>query len=116
MNMSERITYLRQKKGWSQSDLARNVKIGQSTLHGYESGARAAPGMSVEVAARLARAFGVTLDYLYGMYDDDPQEQAPTAPRKVRKVTAAPGQAAPAAVKRTRGRQRQQEDAHARAV
>jgi len=70
MNMSERITHLRKKKGLSQAELARRAKVGQSTLNNYESGVRAPLGMSVEVAQRLARALGVSLDYLTGMYDE----------------------------------------------
>jgi len=70
MTMGERIVYLRKKKGWSQAELARQAAIGQSTLHGYESGTRAARGMSVDVAIRLARALGVSVDYLGGMYED----------------------------------------------
>jgi transcriptional regulator with XRE-family HTH domain len=74
MTIGERITYLRNKNGWSQAELARRAKIGQSTLHAYESGNRPAQGMSVEIAIRLARELGVTVDYLVGVYEDDESE------------------------------------------
>ena len=79
MTIGERITYLRNKKGWSQAELARRAKIGQSTLHAYESGNRPAQGMSVEIAIRLARELGVTVDYLVGVYEDDESELLPAA-------------------------------------
>jgi|ERR1051325_5995689 DNA-binding XRE family transcriptional regulator len=75
MTMEERITYLRKKKGWSQAELARQVSIGQSTLHAYEAGNRPAQGMSVEIAMRLARVLGVTVDYLVGVYEEASAEE-----------------------------------------
>ena len=80
MTMGERITYLRNRKGWSQAELARQARIGQSTLHGYESGTRAARGMSVEVAMRLARALSVTIDYLAGVYEEEDVSELQPAP------------------------------------
>jgi transcriptional regulator with XRE-family HTH domain len=80
MNIGERITNLRQKKGWSQAELARQATIGQSTLHAYESGTRAATGMSVDVAIRLARVLGVTVDYLVGVYEEHERQSAPVEP------------------------------------
>jgi transcriptional regulator with XRE-family HTH domain len=71
MKMKERIIHLRKKKGLSQAALAREVAIAPSTLHGYEAGNREAKGMSVDVALRLARALGVTVEYLVGAYDDE---------------------------------------------
>ena len=76
MTIGERITYLRKKKGWSQARLAREAHIGQSTLHAYEAGNRPAHGMSVDVAIRLAKVLGVTVDYLVGVYDESEQEAA----------------------------------------
>jgi len=80
MNIGERITNLRQKKGWSQAELARQAAIGQSTLHAYESGTRAATGMSVDVAIRLARVLGVTVDYLVGVYEEHERQSVPVEP------------------------------------
>ena len=71
MTIGERIRHYRIRRGLSQSELARQAQIGQSTLHGYESGARAAGGMSVDIAKRLARALGITVDHLVGAYEED---------------------------------------------
>jgi transcriptional regulator with XRE-family HTH domain len=81
MTMGERIVYLRNKKGISQVELARRANIKQSTLHGYESGARSAEGMSVARAMRLAEALGVELAYLCGRYEGEPMRPAPADKR-----------------------------------
>ena len=80
MTIAERIVILRNKKGLSQAELARRAGIGQSTLHGYESGTRKAHGMSVAIARRLARELGVTVDYLIGVYEDGTGEPCPLTP------------------------------------
>jgi transcriptional regulator with XRE-family HTH domain len=72
MSISERITYLRKKKDMSQSELARRCQMPQSTLHSYESGARSASSMHISTAKRMAEVFGVSLDYLCGVYEDEP--------------------------------------------
>jgi transcriptional regulator with XRE-family HTH domain len=79
MEMGDRIAHLRKKKGMTQAELARLAHIGQSTLHGYESGNRPAIGMSVDVARRLAQVFGVTVDYLCGAYEDEDVRSEPAA-------------------------------------
>src|SRR5262245_10715961 len=71
MTIGERIKHYRIRRGLSQSELARQAQIGQSTLHGYESGTRPAGGMSVDIAKRLARALGITVDHLVGAYEED---------------------------------------------
>lgn len=70
MTVGERIVMLRNKKGLSQAELARRAHIGQSTLHGYESGTRSTQGMSIAIAKRLASELGVTVDYLIGVYEE----------------------------------------------
>jgi transcriptional regulator with XRE-family HTH domain len=74
----ERIVYERTQKGWTQSELAHRAGIKLPTLNALEHGRRRGGGLAVEIAQKLARALGVTLDYLTGMYDDE-QEKVPTA-------------------------------------
>ena len=69
MTIGERIKALRHKKGWSQRELARLAGIRRATLIDLETGA--SPGTRTDIARRLAKAFGVTLDYLAGMYGDE---------------------------------------------
>lgn len=63
MNLSNRITELRKQKGWSQSELAKNIEVSREIVGRYERG-DAMP--SIDIAKRLADAFGVSLDYLVG--------------------------------------------------
>ena len=54
-------------------ELARRTRIDVATLSRLESGARAYP--TAEQALRLARALGVTTDWLLGMYDEEMDSQ-----------------------------------------
>jgi transcriptional regulator with XRE-family HTH domain len=59
--VSKRVRSLRERMGWSQSELARRAGIGVSTLSDIESG-RSAPRLDTVVA--LANALGVPLETL----------------------------------------------------
>lgn len=54
---------LREKQGWSQTDLASKSGVSRVMIGKYERG-EAVP--SVEAAKKIADAFGVSLDYLVG--------------------------------------------------
>ena len=54
----------RAKKGWSQEDLARESGVAVNTIARYESG-RNMP--SLNVAAKMARALGCSIDELAGL-------------------------------------------------
>jgi putative molybdopterin biosynthesis protein len=60
----------RTRRGWTQSHLGDLVGISRQSLAAIESG-RAVP--STDVALRLARAFGVPLEELFHLPDDDGQ-------------------------------------------
>lgn len=61
MTLGEKILRLRKEKKWSQKDLAKMIGTSGPVLGRYE---RDEITPSVEVAKKLAEAFGVTLDYL----------------------------------------------------
>lgn len=63
MKTSKIIMDLRKEKGWSQGDLASKTGISQVMVGKYERG-DASP--SIEVAKKIADAFGVSMDYLVG--------------------------------------------------
>jgi transcriptional regulator with XRE-family HTH domain len=77
----ERLRQLREARGWSQRELADRASVPYFTIYRCERGTHGEPRVSV--AARLARALGVSLDVLadtYGdvMRDDDESEQLAT--------------------------------------
>ena len=61
MNMGDKIVRLRKEKGWSQQELAKIVGTSGAIIGRYE---RSEMVPSVEVAKKLADAFGTTIDYL----------------------------------------------------
>jgi len=63
MDLHSRITELRKQKGWSQSELAKQIQVSREIVGRYERG-DAVP--SIDIAKRMADAFEVSLDYLVG--------------------------------------------------
>ena len=63
MNTGKIIANLRESKGWSQSDLAKNCDVSRVMIGKYERN-EAVP--SIEAAKKIADAFQVSLDYLAG--------------------------------------------------
>jgi transcriptional regulator with XRE-family HTH domain len=61
MAIADKILSLRKERGWSQQDLAGKISTSGPIIGRYERGEMVP---SVEVAKKLAEAFGVTLDYL----------------------------------------------------
>lgn len=62
-NIGEKIANLRKKRGMSQSQLAKELNIGTSTLGMYETGKRSP---NPEMLNKLADFFHVSVDYLLG--------------------------------------------------
>lgn len=60
-NIGERITLLRKKKNWSQTDLSKAINASREAIGKYERG-ETIP--SVEVAKKIADVLEVSLDYL----------------------------------------------------
>lgn len=63
MNIGSIVTALRDKNGFSQSDLADKSEVSRVMIGKYERG-EAIP--SVDAAKKIADALGVSLDYLVG--------------------------------------------------
>lgn len=63
MNIGSRITTLRKEKNWSQTELGKLVGVSREIIGRYE---RNDVLPSIEVAKKIADAFGVSLDYLVG--------------------------------------------------
>ena len=63
---AERLKELRQEKGLSIQALAREVKIGSSSLYRWENCQADVKGSQLVI---LAKYFGVSIDYLMGLED-----------------------------------------------
>lgn len=63
---AERLRSLRQEKGWSQQQLADELKLSKSSVNMYERGERE-PGF--ETMESIADLFNVDMNYLYGRTD-----------------------------------------------
>lgn len=71
-NLAKRLSHLREERRWSQKELAKKADLTQAAISQYESGDRA-PRQDALVS--LARAFGVSVDYLLAEDEaDDPLE------------------------------------------
>lgn len=80
MEFANRLRKLREKHGLSQNALAKTSGVAQAVIQRLEAGNRDVEHLSVGVARRLARALGVTVDYLIGVYDEERKfEPAETA-------------------------------------
>jgi transcriptional regulator with XRE-family HTH domain len=68
MDFSKRLVEARKQKGWSQSELADMVDSTSITIGRYE---RNEIKPSIEVAAKLAVALGISLDFLAAITDNN---------------------------------------------
>ena len=80
----ERLKRIREKRGWTLRELAERSGVPYETIYRCEHGTHQEPRVSV--AAHLARALGVSLDVLAGVYDqnDIDEDAAPSPPKRQR--------------------------------
>jgi len=73
LNIGSKVSLLRKAKGWSQSDLAEQINASREIIGKYE---RNENSPYLEMALKMAKALGVTVDFLLGeseytTYDQD---------------------------------------------
>ncbi len=73
LNISDKISTLRKERKWSQTELAKQIDASREIIGKYERGENLP---SIEMALKMAKAFGVTVDFLlgegeYGSFDKD---------------------------------------------
>jgi transcriptional regulator with XRE-family HTH domain len=73
MKLHEKLTNLRKQQGWSQTELGERAKVHIAHISRLENG-KSQP--SVDMLFRLAKAFGVTMDYLM---DEEADEAVPVS-------------------------------------
>lgn len=74
MSLGQKLRQLREKRGWSQNELSRQTGVRQALLSELESGKKL--DTTGQALKRLARALGVSVDYLVGMYDTADEDAA----------------------------------------
>jgi transcriptional regulator with XRE-family HTH domain len=72
-----RVKRVREERGLSPQELATKAGTSYQTIWRIEAGKHAEPG--IYIARSIARALGVTLDYLVGMHEDKDSEETPAA-------------------------------------
>ena len=77
LNIGSKIILLRKEKGWSQGGLAEQIGASREIIGKYE---RNENSPSLEMALKMAKAFGVTVDFLlgegeYSSYDKETVER-----------------------------------------
>lgn len=65
-----KITEARKAKGWTQQELAERLGVTQQAVQRYESDRR---DLKASILRRLSETLGVTVTYLIGMTDDEPE-------------------------------------------
>jgi transcriptional regulator with XRE-family HTH domain len=93
--IGERLKHLRHARGLTLRQLAELAHVPQSTLSCVETGTRAGSKLSLETGKRLARALGISLDVIAGVYEDnagkgDVEATPPPPARRSQTRTAAP--------------------------
>jgi transcriptional regulator with XRE-family HTH domain len=74
MTFGTRLRRLRERRGWSMSELAEISGVRYRAIYRLEHGIYT--DTLTETAAKLARALGVSLDVLAGVYEADLREDA----------------------------------------
>lgn len=69
MTLGERIALKREEKGFSQRELARIAGLSHAQVSDLERGRRRTAGL--DVAKKIARALGVSIDWLAGNLEAD---------------------------------------------
>jgi len=73
LNIGSKISLFRKEKEWTQGDLAEQIVASREIIGKYE---RNENSPSLEMALKMAKAFGITVDFLlgegeYSSYDQD---------------------------------------------
>ena len=91
-SIGERLKRLRKSRGLTLRQLAGLAHVPQSTLSSVETGARAGGKLTLETGKRLARALGISLDVIAGVYEEEDGEMdadaTPPTRQRTRKATS----------------------------
>lgn len=98
MELHEKLSFLRRKKGLTQAKLAKQIKIARQTVSRWETGASIPTAENLKY---LCRFYGVPADYLFGNEAEEPakEEKAPEAEEPGKGEAAPKGEEPPEAEK-----------------
>lgn len=71
--IGERVLLARRRSGMTQHDLAARVQMSPTSINRLERGLQS---VYAEGIGAIAETLGVSADYLLGLADDDPEEEA----------------------------------------
>lgn len=74
MSFGERLKIMRDKKGWTQEDLAKHLNVSRDAIAGYEARGKIP---RAEKLVSLARLLNTSTDYLFGLTDDPAPPKPP---------------------------------------
>ena len=77
MTTGDRIKAKRLERGYTLEELGERVGVGKSTVRKWESGMIA--NMRQDKIAKLAEALGVSINFILGLTEDEPERVAPPA-------------------------------------
>jgi len=78
--LGERLSQARAHQGWNQSECARQAGVHRATLALLEDGKK--PHIRSDMLFTLAKALGVSADYLLGLQEDAQTTPSTARPRK----------------------------------
>ena len=78
LSLGERIKLQRERKGWSQRELATRARVNYSLISRLESGD--VVDTFTSRMRRIARALGVSIDYLVNTFNGEPDDSPKLSP------------------------------------
>ena len=76
--LGERLKQARERKGWSQRELARQAGVRHAIISELETGKKTDTVSGI--LKRLARVLGVSVDYLIGTFEEEDEGEEAIAP------------------------------------
>jgi transcriptional regulator with XRE-family HTH domain len=75
--VAKRLERARLARGFSLTELARRAGVAQSTLSSVRTGHRHGAKLTLATARKLATVLGISVDWLCGLWVDDPEMHCP---------------------------------------
>jgi transcriptional regulator with XRE-family HTH domain len=76
-SLGKRVEKMRTRRRWELQDLATATGVSYQSLWRIERGQQGEPGAFT--LAKIAKALGCSVDYLVGLYEDDPESEGTPA-------------------------------------